>query len=685
MLNTSSRSFARLVKSGNQLLQHRYARPSNKMAITTTTSTSTLKSISTTGQHITNITKSSLSLSIYINNNGRNNYSTATTQSDSSEVLRKLITPEQKILFEKNTTLLEALEKDLLYFNAPEDSRQLIKDAIEQLKDQQFLLVVVGEFNSGKSSFLNALLGNTFLKEGITPTTSKINILKYGDAVHCAAGRSNEEEVIKLPVPWLHDISLVDTPGTNAVVKGHQQITEHFIPRSDMVLFVTSVDRAFSESERSFLANIRAWRKKIVVVLSKADLIEHNPMSDAAADLAEVTKFVQENFNNLLGVSPVLFPVSSKLALKAKLTVAKEVPPQQEDFGEHLAQNSMWRASKFAALERYILHTLDSSQRAKLKLLNPLGVSENILHSFTADLAERAKVLTVDQKIMQNVEEQLDAFRKELHKDLEFHLQRIDNNLLKMETRADAFLDDNIRLTNALALLRTQEMKLRFEKEVVGNTMNEIEANISTLIDWIVEKNAKQWHNIMDYIDSRSSSRLERLIGNVNRNGDFLHTRSMLLQNIGESTSKALSVYNKENEATKITQEIRDTLFRTAAIEVGAVGLGTILTASLLDVSGIIGMGVLAIGGLGLLPLKKSALKKSVHSKVRDLRHELSTIMNHHFETELEHGIQKMKDGISPFSNYIIAENDKLNQSHIKLQKYNETISNLKEEIELLK
>eukprot|EP01133_Synstelium_polycarpum_P000174 gene174-209_t len=588
-------------------------------------------------------------------------------------LIRNLVTNEQQDLFKKNAVLLESIQKDLHQYNAPEESVQILRDALDQLKESLFLLVVVGEFNSGKSSFLNALLGNTYLKEGITPTTSKINILKFGEKHTNLPGRNDETEVISLPVPWLKDISLVDTPGTNAVIKGHQQITEHFIPRSDMILFVTSVDRAFSESERIFLNTIRQWRKKIVVVLSKADLVESNPMGDPAADLAEVQKFVSDNFAELLGENPVLFPVSAKKALKGKLA------------GGVLASNASWTSSRFAALEEYILHTLDTRERARLKLLNPLGVAENVLSSVAIDMAARAKVLSVDVRTLEHVESQLGGFRSELERDLSFHLMRIENLILKMETRADAFLDEQIQLSNIFKLLRSDEIKLRFEKEVVGSTTHEIETHISALIDWIVEKNANQWRNIMDYIDSRSSSRLEKLIGNVNRNGDFLHTRNNLLKNIGESTTQTLSVYNKENEAIKLSNEIRSTIYKTAVIEVGAVGLGTLLTASLLDISGIIGFGVLAVGGLALLPIKKQALKRSVHSKIADLRQNLGSVLKHHFESEVETGIQKMKDGISPFSTYVTVESEKMASSQSKIQSHNKSILGMKEQIMLLK
>ena len=117
---------------------------------------------------------------------------------------------------------------------------------------------------------------------------------------------------VYVPVDWLQDISLVDTPGTNAVIQKHQEITEHFVPRSDLVLFVTSADRPFSESERAFLERIRQWGKKIVVVINKIDLVA------TPAEKAQIVDFVAQNARQLLGVTPQVFAVSARQALQAK-------------------------------------------------------------------------------------------------------------------------------------------------------------------------------------------------------------------------------------------------------------------------------------------------------------------------------------------------------------------------------
>jgi GTPase Era involved in 16S rRNA processing len=133
--------------------------------------------------------------------------------------------------------------------------------------------VVVGEFNAGKSAFINALVGERILGEGVTPTTSGIHLLRYGDQI------SNELSpaairVVTAPLDLLRDVHIVDTPGTNAIVREHERLTNDFVPRSDLVLFITSSDRPFTETERQFLETIRNWGKKIVLILNEVDIFE---------------------------------------------------------------------------------------------------------------------------------------------------------------------------------------------------------------------------------------------------------------------------------------------------------------------------------------------------------------------------------------------------------------------------
>ncbi|MCL4732130.1 MAG: dynamin family protein, partial [Planctomycetes bacterium] len=121
--------------------------------------------------------------------------------------------------------------------------------------EELFLLVIVGEVKAGKSSFINSLLNADVCKVGAIPTTDRIHVLRYGEAER---ERVLEEFLLEKQLPFdaLRNLNIVDTPGTNSIVKRHAEITESFIPRCDLILFTTSVDRPFSETEKEFLGYI---------------------------------------------------------------------------------------------------------------------------------------------------------------------------------------------------------------------------------------------------------------------------------------------------------------------------------------------------------------------------------------------------------------------------------------------
>src|SRR4026209_752568 len=153
------------------------------------------------------------------------------------------------------------LRTALARIDAAVEQQEALERSSEQ-PDELFLLVVVGEFNAGKSAFLNALTGERRMEEGVTPTTAQVTPVRYDD------------------------INIVDTPGTNAVIREHEQITSDFVPRADLVLFVTSADRPFTETERAFLEQIRDWGKKIVIVINKVDIFAKE------AELQQVIRYV---------------------------------------------------------------------------------------------------------------------------------------------------------------------------------------------------------------------------------------------------------------------------------------------------------------------------------------------------------------------------------------------------------
>src|SRR3954470_401583 len=204
-----------------------------------------------------------------------------------------ILSQQQHQLLAEELAILERLSAVLEAYPATDEDKDAIDDAAEQLTSL-FLLVIVGEFNAGKSAFINALIGAPVMPEGVTPTTSVINLLRFGEQ---AREQMQPNGIIEryYPAPFLNDITVVDTPGTNAIIREHEALTKKFVPRADIVLFVTSADRPFTESERAFLETIREWGKKVVLIVNKSDLIRSED------DVRKIVEFVQENISRLLG------------------------------------------------------------------------------------------------------------------------------------------------------------------------------------------------------------------------------------------------------------------------------------------------------------------------------------------------------------------------------------------------
>src|SRR5215204_1851058 len=280
----------------------------------------------------------------------------------------RILDERREALVERERDLLERFIGFLKDFGAPSQDAELIRRAHADL-EELFLLVIVGEFNSGKSAFINALLGAEIAGEGVTPTTNRITVLRHSDE---PVERARRDGVLEKghPNEFLREIAVVDTPGTNAIIRHHEELSRGFVPRSDLVLFVTSSARPFTESEREYLELIRDWGKKVVLVVNKADLLADEE------DREEVRRFVEDGVRSMLGLKPPIFFVSAYLAKKAKAT------------SSGLEANALLQASGFEELERYITDLLDEEGRVRLKLESPLGVVEELARRYGSAIEE---------------------------------------------------------------------------------------------------------------------------------------------------------------------------------------------------------------------------------------------------------------------------------------------------------
>jgi small GTP-binding protein len=540
----------------------------------------------------------------------------------------------------------------------PDDLRHF-NQAREQLSGL-FLLVIAGEFNSGKSSFINALLGERVLPEGVTPTTDRINVLKWGDEV--------SDELVEAyllerthPAPLLRDINIVDTPGTNAVLREHEELTRDFVPRSDLVLFVTSADRPFTESERGFLEQIRAWGKKIVFIVNKIDIL------GGEDDRTTVLKFVRENGAALLGEEPLVFPVSARDAMQARSA----------------GDEAMWARSGFREVEEFLLNTLDQQERIRLKLLNPLNVGLKLAAKYKETAFERLKLLADDVATLQNIDQQLAAFHGDMLKDFGPRLGRLDALLNEMEVRGLNFFDETIRFGKIRELMQTEQVRREFERVVVGDTPKLIDEEVGRVIDWIVERNLKLWQDITAYIERRQINRhREGMIGEVGRG--FNYNRQALLDSIGRAAGEAVSGFNREAESRKLAEEVRGASGVTMLAGAG-VGLGVLMTAmltgSLADITGITLAATLAATGLYVIPARRRQAKAEFQKKISEVRGRLNEALTRQVHSAVADSQDKVNESIAPYRRFVQVQQEQLNEARGELVVAEDALLRLRTEI----
>lgn len=561
----------------------------------------------------------------------------------------------EQALFDRLHVALERFGADVTATDA-----QRLREATAQLAEL-FLIVIAGEFNSGKSSFINALIGERILPEGVTPTTDRINILRYGEQ----PTEQLLEDFLLLrtyPAPLLGELNIVDTPGTNAIIRRHEELTREFVPRSDLVLFITSADRPFTESERTFLEHIREWGKKIILIINKIDILETTQRD-------EVIQFVRTNATTLLGVEPTIFPVSARNALRAR----------ENDDG------SAWQASGFAAIEDYLLRTLDEGERVRLKLLNPLGVGLKLAQTYRNAADARLETLTGDIKAIENIDGQLTAYRAEMMRDFEPRLSQLELLLHELENRGNEFFDEHIRVGRVRDLLKRDELERQFRDEVIGDMDRQIDGATQQIIDWLIERNLKLWQDVNAYIDRRQLNRhREEMIGEVGQT--FTYNRQALLDSVGRTAERIVSTYNRDAEAAQLATDVRGTLATTAIAEVGAVGLGALFVivahTALLDFTGILLGATLAVGGLYIVPAKRRQVKRQFHQKISELRDNLVRSLTKQVNTEVDTAMARVNETIAPYTRFVKYQHEQLSAARTELAALEGALNRLRTEIE---
>lgn len=292
---------------------------------------------------------------------------------------QRVLSPELKKQYESMRELLQAC-LELAEKCSDTEASRIVQDRLSHLQSAA-LFVIVGEVKSGKSSFVNALLGEEVCEVAPDPCTSVIQELVYGESRSKTTLGDNWER-ISLPKDILREISIVDTPGTNSIIRNHQSIIENYIPQSDLVVFVFPAKNPHTASAWDFLSLIRTdWHRKMVFVLQQADLATQREL---ATNQERVQQYARErNVQN-----PIVFTLSAKREFEGETD------------------------SGYAEFRQFLSKTIQAGEAWRMKIEGSRDTARKIVSSLLARLRSEQAAIADDRAFYENLLARVEARRE---------------------------------------------------------------------------------------------------------------------------------------------------------------------------------------------------------------------------------------------------------------------------------
>ena len=560
---------------------------------------------------------------------------------------------EQKKIFDNVRNTLTELLAVASRSDVPEKDIETLQNTLKSLEDK-FLVVIVGEFNSGKSTFINALLNTDILETGVTPTTSLIHLIRYGEE-QSSAPIENWGQLITLPVPLLQSISLVDTPGTNSIFSDHIILTNWFFPRADLVIFITSADRPYTESESQFLQAIREWGKKIIIILNKKDL------NESPEELDRIVRFIQENANRQLKSDIPILTVSAKTALRAR----KENNPK------------LWKESGFDQLEIFLQEKLNEKSRFKYKMDSALAIGERVANQTLQLLENEIKFYREDLNLADTIQEQTQVYRSEIEREINRSLSEIHAYFSQIKESGNEYFEKLFKVKNIPNLIRKDKTKLEFQNEVLKSLPTDIERKTMEMVENIYLQEQRMTQYATNQIEKRKTQFPGTAISSPE-----LSERSQLLQKMQATIDEMLEKMEKDMAADIGMKHVQTAATTALAIEVSAVGLGAgltiVATTVATDILGIVAAFWVGVAGFMILPYYRKKSQKEFTAQISEIEEKLISALQKELNEEIQSQTLQMEQAISPFRQFVSNALDKINNQMQETERLRQQIQELR-------
>lgn len=544
---------------------------------------------------------------------------------------------------------MEELVKDLHNLSA-EVGNETLQNTLSDLRNRirdPFMFVIVGEVKAGKSSFINALLdtGREIAPAAPQPMTDTIQQIVYGETEETVIINPFLKKIM-LPVDILREIAIVDTPGTNTIVEQHQEITEDFIPASDLVVFVFEAKNPYRQSAWDFFRFIhRDWQKKILFVLQQKDLMP-------ASDLEINEQGVRAQAEKLGMTNPLVFSVSAK----------------QEQEGEK-------ELSGFVPLREHIRTHITGGKAAWLKLENNLQLCQTIVTRFREALKQREAQREADLLFRNDIGRDLDEHSERSNRQVDLLVENILAGYQRITRQKEEELQQGLSFGNlikrSLAGLFTKQASIKewLEKlalELERDLRLELEHKVNSSVHDLAESIQQMARVIQLKIQQTESNRLRK----DTLFTDIAERRSQVLQDLQQTFVD----FTKKEENFRASELFPGQHNLSPNIVTGGsvAILGAILTAitnmAVFDITG----GILTAVGLlfaGVSTgLKRNSLLRSFRKEVHKGHDKLERELNVRLKDYVQLIRQRLNQNFDEFDALLESEQKQIQALSVKIE-----------------
>ena len=522
---------------------------------------------------------------------------------------------------------------------------------------EPYMFVIVGEVKSGKSSFVNALLdsGEEICKVGPAPVTDTVQQIIYGDKEEVVVINEHLKKIFR-PIDILKDIAIVDTPGTNAIIQQHQEITERFIPVSDLIVFVFEAKNPYRQSSWAFFDYIHSdWRKKIIFVLQQKDLM---PENDLAVNIEGVRQqAIKKGIEN-----PHVFAVSAKQEL------------------EDLRQKS-----GFIPIRNYISENITGGKAPYLKLGSSISTAQNINEKIHIGLADRKKQYEYDIAFREDIKNTLESQEAHSKRQVSLLLENLLGTYDRITSDTERELREGLSFFSLLrrsvsSIFSKKQSAKAWLEDLAKNLEQDMQNKMAARLQESVGDLAESIQQMAKMIDLKIKNSQTILKNNHDIFSDIAEKRHSVIHDLQNTFTQFLN--DTENFSGQELFPDKASLTPGVATGSGLAVIGIILTAvtnmAVFDVTG----GVLAAVGVLFAGISTGTQRRKIMKDYRKeidngrekLENELSTTLN----TYITNIKSKIDNNFSGFDTLLTEEEKQIGELdglHASIQERLEELS----------